>query len=266
MIEVAKKAAYAAGKILIENFRNLPKEAIRQKSRNDFLSFVDESSEKTIISMIHEKYPDHSILAEEGGASDRSTEYRWIIDPLDGTTNYITNIPIFCVSIALQKTDEIILGVIYDPIHDELFWAEKGKGAFINENPIKVSEAKNLSESFIATGFPFKAKKFIPNYLDSFEQIFSKCIGKRRMGSAAIDLAYVAAGRFDGFWELGLSPWDLAAGSIIIKEAGGKLTDFWNGSNYLNNNYLIATNGKIHRELSDIIQSHFPIYKDVYSK
>ncbi|HES60129.1 MAG TPA: inositol monophosphatase, partial [Caldithrix sp.] len=224
MIEVAKEAAYAAGKILTEHFKKLPKEAIREKQANDYLSFVDETSEKKIISIIQENFPDHSILAEEGGASGQSGEYRWIIDPLDGTTNYISGLPVFAVSIALQKGDEMILGVVYDPLQDELFWAEKGKGAYCNEAPIRVSDSDSLSECLIATGFPFKAKHLIHPYLNSFEDMFHACIGIRRMGAAAIDIAYVAAGRFGGFWELGLSPWDLAAGSVIVKEAGGHIS------------------------------------------
>ncbi|MEJ2542651.1 MAG: inositol monophosphatase family protein [Calditrichaceae bacterium] len=153
MIEVAKQAAYAAGKILTEHFKKLPKEAIRQKQANDYLSFVDETSEKAIISIIQDNYPDHSILAEEGGESKKSGDFRWIIDPLDGTTNYITGLPVFAVSIALQKDDEIILGVVYDPLQDELFWAEKGRGAYVNDSPIQVSDSDSLSECLIATGF-----------------------------------------------------------------------------------------------------------------
>ena len=266
MIEIAKQAAYAAGKILTEHFKKLPKEAIRQKQANDYLSFVDENSEKTIISIIHKHFPDHSILAEEGGESKRSSEYRWIIDPLDGTTNYISGLPVFAISIGLQKGDEMLLGVVYDPLQDELFWAEKGKGAYVNDTPIQVSESDSLSECLIATGFPFKAKHLLKPYLNSFEDMFRSCIGIRRMGAAAIDIAYVAAGRFGGYWELGLSPWDLAAGSVIIKEAGGEITDFWGGQDYLFKNYLIVSNERIHQQMGEIIQKHFPEYQTVYFK
>jgi myo-inositol-1(or 4)-monophosphatase len=266
MIDVAKEAAYAAGKILTEHFKKLPKEAIREKQANDYLSFVDESSENIIITIIHKHFPGHSILAEEGGESHQSSEYCWIIDPLDGTTNYITGLPVFAISIALQKGDDIILGVVYDPLQDELFWAEKGKGAFVNDTPIQVSESDTLSECLIATGFPFKAKHLLRPYLNSFEYMFQSCIGIRRMGAAAIDIAYVAAGRFGGFWELGLSPWDLAAGSVLIKEAGGHISDFWDNPDYLYKNYLIVSNGKIHQQMGEIIRKHFPEYKTVYFK
>jgi myo-inositol-1(or 4)-monophosphatase len=266
MIEVAKQAAYAAGKILTEHFKKLPKEAIRQKQANDYLSFVDETSEKKIISIIQKNFPDHSILAEETGESHQSGEYRWIIDPLDGTTNYITGLPVFAISIALQKGDEMILGVVYDPLQDELFWAEKGKGAYVNATPIRVSDSNSLSECLIATGFPFKAKHLIRPYLNSFEDMFHSCIGIRRMGAAAIDIAYVAAGRFGGFWELGLSPWDLAAGSVLIKEAGGYITDFWDGPDFLFKNYLIVSNGRVHKQMGEIIRKHFPEYQTVYFK
>ena len=258
MIDIAQKAARVAGEILMEHFKKLPREAIREKQRNDFLSFVDESSEQAIVSILNEHFPEYSILAEEGSGTEQDSEFRWIIDPLDGTTNYINGLPVFCVSIALQKNGAMILGVIYDPVHEEMFSAEKGKGAFLNDQALQVSKTKLLSQSFIATGFPFKAKHLLKDYLSAFETIFRDCIGMRRMGSAAIDLAYVAAGRFDGFWELGLSPWDMAAGAIIIEEAGGRISDFWERPDYLKNSYVIASNGLIHKQLMNKVQLPFP--------
>jgi myo-inositol-1(or 4)-monophosphatase len=264
MLNTAKIAASAAGVILRENFRNLPEQAIRKKAVNDFLSFVDENSEKTIINIIREKYPNHSFHAEETGKTEKSGEYRWIIDPLDGTTNYIKGIPVFAISIGLQHNEELVLGVIYDPIQDEMFWAEKGKGAFLNGNPIRVSENRKLTKSFIGTGFPFKAKHLLKDYLTTFESVFLESMGIRRLGAAAIDLAYVAAGRFDGFWEIGLSPWDVAAGAVIISEAGGKVSDFWNKKYYLHNHYLVASNGRIHNALCEKLQEYFPFFREVY--
>jgi myo-inositol-1(or 4)-monophosphatase len=263
MIAAAKEAAYAAGEILLKNFRKVTKNEIRKKARNDFLSFVDENSEKTIISILKKEFPQHSILAEETGLSSNENDYQWIIDPLDGTTNYLAGIPVFAVSIGLQYKKELILGVIYDPIHDELFWAEKGSGAFINDDRITVSGAGRLDESLIATGFPFKLKHLVPEYLEAWKSIFEPSIGMRRMGAAAIDLAYIAAGRFDGFWEIGLSPWDMAAGALIIREAGGMVTDFWNKDHFLNSGYIAADNGRIHDELITKIQEVFPFYKSV---
>ena len=258
MIEQAKKAALEAGKILLKHFGNVPRSAVRKKARNDFISFVDEESEEIIIKIIRSAFPDHAILAEEGGAFENDSPYRWIIDPLDGTTNYLHSIPVFAVSIALEYKNSLIAGVIYNPVSDEIFWASKGEGAFFNGRSISVSDTPILEESFVATGFPFKNKELLSDYLKAFKNIFQQCTGARRMGSAAIDLAYVAAGRFDGFWEIGLKPWDVAAGAIIIEEAGGIVTDFWNGSQYLNNSYIIASNGKIHKEMGEIIKQVFP--------
>ncbi len=266
MINTARKAAYEAGKILLKHFRKLPDDAVRHKEKNDFLSFVDEQSEQTILSIIHQDFPNHAFLAEEVGTSEHRHDYLWIIDPLDGTTNYINGIPVFAISIALLYRGEIQSGVIYDPVQQEMFWAEKGKGAFLNDRRMRVSARGKLDESFIATGFPFKAKHFLNAYLSAFEEIFESCVGMRRMGAAAIDLAYVAAGRFDGFWELGLSPWDIAAGAILIREAGGKISDFWGKGDFLYKNYTLASNGQIHDQLTAIIKKHFPTYKPVYQK
>jgi len=264
MLETAKKAAYAGGEILKEHFGMVPQEAVRKKQQNDFLSFVDEESEKKIVEIIRNEFPGHAVLAEEGGASGPDNDFLWIIDPLDGTTNYITGIPVFAVSIALQFQNELILGVVYDPLRDELFSAEKGKGAFLNGERIQVSSKTSLNESLMATGFPFKAKHFLPQYLKVFHDIFEQSIGIRRMGSAAIDLAYTAAGRFDGYWEIGLSPWDAAAGTVLIREAGGRISDFWDGDNFVWNNYILAGGGSIHQETGEIIRKHFPVYQKVY--
>lgn len=260
MLDTAIKAAKSAADILMENFGKITAKDIREKSKNDFLTHVDELSESKIIEIIHQSFPTHSILAEESGKKDKDSEYEWIIDPLDGTKNFISGIPVFAISIAMRYHDKMELGVIMDPVRKELFTAQRGKGAFLNESAIHVSQRENLSECLCATGFPFKIKEMLPLYLKSFEEIFSHCSGIRRMGAAAIDLAYLAAGRFDGFWELGLSPWDMAAGSIIIEEAGGKITDFWGGNTYLENGNVLATNIQIHEELLNIL-SMFPKIK-----
>ncbi|MBD3224734.1 MAG: inositol monophosphatase [Caldithrix sp.] len=264
MIETAQKAALAAGEILLQHFRRIPESAIREKQKNDLISFVDEQAEQQIISAIHRDYPQHTILAEESGHKQTDSAYQWIIDPLDGTKNYLAGIPVFAVSIAVQKNHELQAGVIYDPLRNELFRAEKGGGAYVNDQPIGVSATGQLQNSFLATGFPFKAKHLLSDYLKAFEDIFRTAVGMRRMGAAAIDLAYVACGRFDGFWELGLSPWDMAAGALIIREAGGHVSDFWNGEGFMDNSYVIASNQLIHGELSDRLQQHFPQMKTVY--
>ena len=258
MLSIAKEAANAAAKILKENFGKITSKHVRVKSKNDFITYVDETSENKIIDIIHNRYPDHEIFAEETGTRKKGNDYRWIIDPLDGTKNYINGVPVFSVSIALIYKEKLILGVVYDPIHDEMFHAEHNKGAFLNNQPIRVNSVKNLENCLLGTGFPFKYKKHLPSYMRCFEELFLNCSGIRRMGSAAIDLSYVAAGRFEGFWELGLSPWDIAAGAIIINEAGGYISDFWNQDEYLYNSFVAASNGFIHDQLLSIIQKFFP--------
>ena len=260
MLETAIKAAKSAAVILLENFGKISARDIREKNKNDFLTYVDEQAEQKIISVIKEKYPQHDILAEESGAQNQSSDFQWIIDPLDGTKNYISGIPIFGISIALKYKQDIILGVILDPLREELFWAEKTKGAYLNGNVIKVSGKRHLETCLLATGFPFKYKKFLHRYLTSFEQIFKNASGIRRMGAASIDLAYLAKGRFDGFWEIGLNPWDVAAGSLIVQEAGGTISDFWGTNNYLFSGYFLASNGLIHNQLLKLLQKQYSNY------
>jgi myo-inositol-1(or 4)-monophosphatase len=263
MIETAKQAAFSAATILLENFRKISSRQIRVKRKNDFLTHVDEGSEQEIIRILHSAFPDHMILAEESGLKEIASDYCWIIDPLDGTKNYISGIPIFSISIALRYKKRIVLGVVYDPIHHELFTAERDKGVFLNDQPIRVNQTSGLEDCLLATGFPFKYKNFIPIYMNCFEDLFRQITGARRMGSAAIDLAYVAAGRFEAFWELGLNPWDCAAGSLLVEEAGGLVTDFWGQNHFLNNSYIVASNGKVHAAILATIQKHFPAYKKV---
>ena len=257
MINTAIKAANSASKILIENFGKITSEDIVEKKRNDFLTFVDEKAEETIIKILRTAFPDHSILAEESGFNKQESDFEWIIDPLDGTKNYISGIPVFSIAIALRHKDQMQIGVILDPVRNEIFSAERGKGAFLNGNKIQVSDRKSLENCLLATGFPFKQKEVLPQYINAFEEIFNQSSGMRRMGSAAIDLAYVAAGRVEGFWEFGLSPWDMAAGSLIVEEAGGMVTDFRGNDSYLTNGCFTATNGHIHQDLIHIIQKHF---------
>jgi len=260
-LETAKTAALESGKILLDNFGKVSKEEIRKKAATDFISFVDESSEKKIIEIIYSFFPHHTVLAEEGGVVDKKSDYVWIIDPLDGTTNYLHSVPVFAISIALQYKNNTVLGVVYDPVHNDLFYAEKGKGTFLNDKSVRISQTQELKESFIATGFPFKSKHKLRGYLDVFQDIFNSSIGMRRMGAAAIDLAYVACGKFDGFWEIGLAPWDVAAGSILISESGGKVSDFWNNENFKDSSYILATNSYIHQEMGEKIREGFPFYK-----
>ena len=257
MLQTAITAAKSAAEILIDNFGRIRSDDIREKSSNDFLTYVDELTEKKILEIIRRDYPTHSILAEESGQKKKQAEYEWIIDPLDGTKNYISEIPVFAISIGLRHGIDMELGVIFDPIKNDLFYGQKNQGAYLNGNRIRVSSRSSMQECLLATGFPFKKKEKLSSYLKCFEDIFLKCSGVRRMGAAAIDLAYLAAGKFDGFWELGLSPWDIAAGAIIIQEASGTISDFWGKNDYLQSGNIVATNGKIHQKVVNITSKHF---------
>jgi myo-inositol-1(or 4)-monophosphatase len=218
---------------------------------------VDEQSEKKIIEVIHQEFPEHTIFAEESGAHTKDSDNRWIIDPLDGTKNYISGIPVFAISIALEIGGKIKVGVVYDPVRDDMFYAEMGTGAYLNQNSLHVSSETELEKSLLGTGFPFKLKHMLPNYLACFQDVFNQVSGMRRMGAAALDMAYVAAGKFEAFWEIGLSPWDMAAGLLIVREAGGTVTDFWGKADNLPNDYLIASNSLVHKKLVEIISAHF---------
>lgn len=257
ILRTAREAALSAADILIQNFGKIQQNDIRTKQANDFLTFVDEQSEQAIIRLIRDKFPDHQILAEESGRSEGGDEYQWIIDPLDGTRNYISGIPVFAVSIAVQCRGQLLAAVIYDPVHKDLYYATADGGAYQNDRKIKVNNQVDLPQTLIATGFPFRYKQHLDTYLACFRDIFIQVSGIRRMGAAAIDLAYVACGKFAGFWELGLNPWDTAAGTLIIREAGGKVSDFWGRDDIITSAFLVASNGLIHKELVSIIRGHY---------
>ncbi|MFH1624963.1 MAG: inositol monophosphatase family protein [Pseudomonadota bacterium] len=227
MMVTAVNAAREAGRILRENLGKSIK--IDFKGERNLVTDIDRASEKTIIEIIRKKYPDHRILTEESQVKNGTSPYRWIIDPLDGTTNYAHGYPSFCVSIALERKGYVLLGVVYDPILEELFTAEKGNGASLNGGKISVSSTDTLAHSMLATGFPYDLRESQNNNLVHFNNFIMAAQAIRRPGSAALDLCYVAMGRFDGFWELKLSPWDVAAGSLIVGEAGGVVTDFRGG-------------------------------------
>lgn len=247
-IRVAKKA----GRILHNRLGRVKK--VGYKGAVNLVTEMDLFSEKIIVSEIRQRYPDHRILAEEKTRQRGDSPYRWVIDPLDGTTNYAHGYPIFCVSIGLEKNGDIILGVVYDPSRNDLFVGEKGKGARLNGRRIQVSTTPRLSGSLLATGFPYDLRESPVNNFDHFQNFALRVHAVRRAGSAALDLCYVAAGRFDGFWEMKLGPWDLAAGSLVVKEAGGKVTDFQGRSIHLDGKHVLASNGKIHREMIKILK------------
>jgi myo-inositol-1(or 4)-monophosphatase len=254
MINIAIKAAHEAGKIILQHRKQLTKIQVVEKAQHDFVTEVDQLAEQEIIQTINTAYPQHGFLAEESGG-EKDHEYIWVIDPLDGTTNYIYGIPHFSVSIALWHKDKFEHAVIYDPLREELFTASHGKGAFLNGDSIQVSARKELQGSLLSTGFPFRELDHLPEYTQMFAKLLPQCAGVRRCGSAALDLAYIAAGRLDGFWEFGLYPWDLAAGVLLIKEAGGMISNFQGQENYLNHDNIIAGNPEIYNAILPIIQS-----------
>lgn len=256
-LQTAVIAARSAGQIILDNLGRLSKDDVSLKQVSDFVTRADKEAEACIVRRIRERYPDHHVLAEETVKETAREGYRWIIDPLDGTTNFIHQYPVFCVSIALELQGKIITGVIFDPLRKDLFFAEKGKGAYLNEQPITASTTTACPDSLITTGFPFKKKELIDPYLKLFKNVLLKVSDLRRAGSAALDLAYLAAGRCEGFFEIGLSPWDIAAGSLIIEEAGGVITDFGGGDEYLSTGNVVAGNKTIQKELLSEVQGVF---------
>jgi len=254
MVNIAVRAARAAGDIIVRNMDRLDRLKIVSKQNNDFVSNVDNMAEQTIIATIREAYPDHGILAEESGKQGKESEFLWIIDPLDGTTNYLHGFPQFAVSIALKHKNRLEVGVIYDPVSQELFTASRGNGAMLNDKKIRVSNQKGLNNALLGTGFPYYDQSYIDVYLATMKELMLKTAGIRRPGSAALDLAWLAAGRIDGFWEFNLKAWDIAAGAIIIREAGGIVSDFENKDGYLESGDIIAATPKVFPEMIRIIQ------------
>jgi myo-inositol-1(or 4)-monophosphatase len=256
MLNTAIKAARRAGSFINRATNDLDKLTVEQKAQNDFVSEVDRAAEQAIIEVLKDAYPQHSILAEESGLSETLSEYQWIIDPLDGTTNFLHGFPQYCVSIALSVKGVVNHGVIFDPTRNDLFTASKGGGAFLNDRRIRVSKTLQLKDSLIGTGFPYKEFSQFDRYIGMFKEVTQKSAGVRRPGAAALDLAYLACGRYDGFWEMGLSPWDVAAGGLMIKEAGGLITDFSGEEGFMDNGNVVAATPKVFPALLKIIQSH----------
>jgi myo-inositol-1(or 4)-monophosphatase len=251
-LEVAIAAAKEAGRIQRLHLGHLYR--VEYKGEIDPVSEVDKLCEKAISQIVLDAFPDHDLLTEESPFKGKGSPFRWIIDPIDGTTNYIHGFPFFCVSIGLEIEGEMTLGVVYDPLFNDLFQAEIGKGAFLNGNRISVSRAKNLDRSFLTTGFPYDVREHADFYLRFFREFMTKSVAIRRPGSAALDLCYVAAGRFDGYWELKIHSWDVAAGSLMVTESGGRVTDFENRPYNIYAEEIIASNGLIHEEMLQVIQ------------
>ncbi len=230
---------------------------VQQKGLHNFVSYVDKEAERMIVSGLKELLPEASFIVEEETVVEQETEWKWIVDPLDGTTNFIHGLPPFAISIALRHKDDLVLGVIHEVTLNENFTAWRGGGAYLNGNPIGVSQTLFIKDALVATGFPYYDYDRMPDFLISLEYFMKNSHGMRRLGSAATDLAYVACGRFDGFYEYGLSPWDVAAGAILVQEAGGLVADYRGGQDYIFGKEIVASNADLHREFLQIIQSIF---------
>ena len=253
MLEFAKLTAKQAGSILIQHFGKIS--SIERKSTDiDLLTIADTESEAFILEKINSAYPDHHIIAEESKLIEGCSDYRWVIDPLDGTTNFVHNLPIFAVSIGLQHKEKTILGVVYNPAAQKCFWAEKNSGAFLNDKPIYITSTNTLNNSLLVTGFPYIHDDRYEKSFALFKKLYGNTQGIRRLGAAALDFCFVAMGRFEGFWEFGLQPWDVCAGALILEEAGGLVTD-WDGSPMpFSGKRILATNGHIHTEMIKILE------------
>lgn len=256
MLTIAVKAARKAGDIINFASRDLSSLKIQTKTFNDFVSEVDKSAEQAIIETLKDAYPDHGFLGEESGDTNKNAEYIWIIDPLDGTTNFLHSYPQYCVSIALQEKGVLTQAVIYDPVHNDLFTATKGRGAFVNDKRIRVGSRHKLQDALIATGFPFRDFSYLDTYMAMLKSMIQNTKGIRRPGSAALDLAWVAAGWSDGFFELNLSAWDIAAGALLVKEAGGIVGDFEGNENWLKTGDIVAANPKVFAQMLQVLAPH----------
>lgn len=256
-LNVAVKAARRAGQIINRAALEIDNLQVNRKGQSDYVTQVDRAAEDAIKEILMEAYPSHSILAEESGSTGAdNAEFQWIIDPLDGTTNFIHGFPQYAVSIALTQNGQLVHGVTYDPMRNELFTASKGRGAFLNDRRIRVSRRDRLADSLIGTGFPYRVFDRVDNYMGAFKELTEKTAGMRRPGAASLDLAYVAAGRLDGFWEFGLAPWDMAAGTLMILEAGGFVTDLNGDGDFLKTGDVVAGAPKVHNPLLQIVQKH----------
>lgn len=259
MLNIAVSAARKAGDLIMRYTDRIDTLKVTSKARNDFVSDVDRMAEQAIIEVIRKAYPDHAILAEESGKSAGRTagsDYEWVIDPLDGTTNYLHGFPQFAVSIAVREKGRLSQGVIYDPTRQELFTASRGKGAQMNNRRLRVTKSHSLEGALIGTGFPFRQQQHLEAYLNMFRAMFPDTSGIRRAGAATLDLAYVAAGRLDGFWEIGLNEWDMAAGVLLIQEAGGLVGDFAGGHDFMQTGNIVTANPKLFKLMLTTLRPH----------
>ena len=256
-LNIAANAALQAGKLIMRFYSRLENLKVMSKGHNDYVSEADQQAENIIKEVLNKAYPNYKITADESGSNDIKSEYEWFVDPLDGTTNFIHGIPQFSVSIGLCKEAEPILGVIYDPFKNELFCAEKGKGALMNDKKIRVSSCTSIKSAVFGMGIPYRKKDFSGVYIETLRTLMdARCGSIRRLGAAALDLAYVASGRLDGFWEFNLKPWDIVAGSIIVLESGGHVSDIKNSKEYLNSGNILAANINLHQNVIENLEEN----------
>jgi len=255
MLNIAINAARKAGDIILRSVDHIDELTITNKNHNDFVTEVDKKAEAEIIYTLRKAFPDHAILAEESGQQD-GNDYQWVIDPLDGTTNFLHGFPQFAVSIALKNKGRLEQAVVYDPMRQELFTASRGSGAYLNDRRIRVTKRQSLEGALLGTGFPFKAQQHLDTYLKMFKELFKDTAGIRRPGAASLDLAYLAAGRLDGFWEIGLQEWDIAAGVLLVQEAGGIVGDFSGGHDFLKTGNIVAGHSRVFASIVKAIQPH----------
>ena len=253
IINVMDRAARKAGRALVRDFGEVEQLQVSKKGVADFVSTADLKAERTLRRELTQARPEFSFLGEEGGITGAARD-RWVVDPLDGTTNFLHGIPHFCISIALEISGNIVAGAIFEPIRDDFYWAERGVGSYLGNRRLRVSARKNLAEAVFVTGIPHLGKERHERFLAGLARIMGKVAGVRRFGSAALDMAYVAAGRFDGYWEFGLNQWDLAAGELLVREAGGFVTDIAGGDTHLEGGGIVAANPVLHSELVAILQ------------
>jgi myo-inositol-1(or 4)-monophosphatase len=247
--EVAVKAAHAGGEVLRRRFADRRRLTVEVKAKHDYVTEVDREAEAAVIAVLRGRFPNHTILAEEGSTGGAHAAYRWIVDPLDGTTNFIHGVPTFAVSIGLTDGTGLVAGAVHDPCREETFHARRGGGAFLNGTPIACTELDHLDSALIATGFPFREMVNLPSYLAAFERFVRSTSGLRRAGSASLDLVYTACGRYDGFFEVGLKSWDLAGGALVVMEAGGIVTDVRGGANFLEDGSVVAAGARLHGQM-----------------
>lgn len=246
MLNIAFRAARKASSFIAKYYGTLHAVQVSQKSNNEFVTNIDREAERLIVEVIHKSYPQHAIISEKSGElAGENNDVQWIIDPLDGTSNFAKRLPHFAVSIAVRIKDRTEVAIVYDPMRNELFTATRGQGAQLNDCRIRSSTARELDGAILATGFPFKQKQYASSYLTLVSKLFIQCADSRRTGSTALDFAYVAAGRMDGFFEIGLSPWDIVGGELLVRESGGLVTDFTGGHNYLSSGNVVAGNPRV---------------------